>query len=87
MEKNVTKTILGQSFNFIVSTSMSINDEAVHINVRISPGQEDSFRNIPNNSGYLESIANETARNFKRRANLMFTQVNTGTEWQGQFDF
>ena len=87
IEKLKHVSIFGTEYTFIVSTAMTINDEAVHINVRIHPDCEDDFSSLRNRSTILKDIAYKEAKSINNRAFFRFSNVDIGTEWQGQFDF
>lgn len=86
-EKLKQISISGTAYTFIVSSAMTINNDAVHVNVRIHPDYEDRFSSLGNRSEILKDIAYKEAKSINNRAFFRFSNIDIGSEWQGQFDF
>lgn len=85
MSKKITKKVHGVVIDFNVDTAPS--DNAVHVHVSVSSNSLEEFNKFTDQSKILEWVATGIAIETHPDAHLMFTQINMGTEWQGQFDF
>lgn len=71
--------------DFDVSTAPA--DSAVHVHVAINPNSLEKFERVTEQSNVLLWVATGVAVEMHPNAHLMFTQINMGIEWQGQFDY
>lgn len=88
MQKTVTRGFRGKNYKFDVESIPAVGNQAVHVLVHVNQSSLVAFEAVEPEARYLlAEIAEETAREVNRKAHLMFTQQNTGTAYQGQFNF
>ena len=86
MQKTVTKTFRGKNYMFDVTTAPA--NQAVHVAVQVNRGSLDDYERIEIEARYLlREIAEETAKEVNKKAYLIVAPINTGTEYQAQFNF
>jgi len=80
---HITKNINGDKYNFKVSYEI----KGIYASINIHSLNNNKFKEISNKSEILENIAVEvlTKTDSKSGYTLLVNQIDSGTEWFGQF--